>query len=321
MPRTTASCPCREKAAALTSRSGRTCARPDARIEEDELTRSHEQKLLAVRRPHERARLRVAVRRPPGAEQRDAPVARDERELQPVARSPGGSDARAHAPTAASPVPSPATTCSRPVAEIRDARVGARTAPARERDARPRERPAHGRRCSGSIAASSFERCRDHVQPVRRPRRLRVVAEPPLGPVGADDPRARRRRSRAAGPVRAAGRARAPRARSRSSARTALTTARPGGESAAAATATASATPASISRRRGARAHRLALRVGGAHDRPRALLARRGRPARARAAASAFTRSTSSSRSSPRRSRELTVPRGRSSSSAISPGV
>ena len=204
--------------------------------------------------------------------------------------------------------------------------------------AAPARRPCtSGRASDQRTRAGRLERD-ELVRASRRRRRARAATTRPRGtspssrfePSGCDDPRAARAESTSrrpcAGSEKSAGcgdcldcsrrwrRARLP------------ITARPGGESAAA-ISDHGARRAAIGRQRPRRPRR---------QRARAPRSRRGRPpARRRASSSPGTTTAPSerlerrvtpssslpSRSSPRRSRELTVPRGRSSSSAISPGV
>ena len=168
--------------------------------------------------------------------------------------------------------------------------------------------------------------------PVRRPRRAVVGPEPPLAAVGRDHPRAVARPRRAAGRRPAAARApagrrlpgaedaRAPSARRRCAARRPPPRPpRPPTDSATAATR-AGHGPAPAPRR--------VAGVRRADHAPRPLarggVLGRGGPQRVAQLApghrgTAPMRSPSASR--PRRRRELTVPRGRSSARAISPGV
>ena len=192
-----------------------------------------------------------------------------------------------------------------------------RAAPAREADVRPGERPAHvslGRQRDELVPPR-----RDDEAAERRPRRLAVAAEQPLRAVVARRPRRPSRRSRAAAPARAARRAPAAPSRPRP----------PRGSRRARRGRAGSAGRRDDDERdrerrerlpRAPRRLRLALRERRAHDGPASARAPRARPG-SRSAPARFLTRVSFSESSPRRRRELTVPRGRPSSSAISPGV
>ncbi len=191
---------------------------------------------------------------------------------------------------------------------------------------------------AGSTARSSAPSVDPDEPAVRRPRRLVVVAEAALRAVLADDPRSARRLDQdAPGVGREVSRgsrvllARVDSCRRSTRGPRRLPASSP--DPATAATATAAIPARSVTRERGARG--LALGEGCLdhlappllrHRLVRGLESRAGRPSRAPPRPFAQTSpsslgSASARASSPRRSRELTVPRGSSSISAISPGV
>ena len=210
---------------------------------------------------------------------------------------------------------------------VGDPGVQSAARPARVTDGlRPRERPAR-------LSALGVERHElvsprgDDEEPARRPRRVLVVAEQALRAVLLDDPRAFRRQNEQAARGRAASRARAAKAPARR---------RRGSGRRPPCPAASAPRPRSPRQPRARRAARGAFAVQGIRSRdsnaarraPTRGQLRRLRPGGAPAGGpgvrgfahdcSLITRSCMVSR--PRRRRELTVPRGSSSSSAISPG-
>ena len=303
---------------------------PRAHVEEENLRPGRKRQLPAVGRPGQRSRPSVRRRDPAnaaaiGVDHGHAAVRRHVGEDVPVGggglpdRRDGGSGRQ---PDVAGAVTADDVQAAR--SQVRDARVRARAAPAREADPRPGERPVDGaaRREGGELVRGRG----DDVEPVRRPRRLRVVAEPPFRAIRRDDPgtalardehasagrQAEQRRLGVLDPDRAA-----------DGVHDRAAGLREGGGGQRCDRAAREYEPHPLPRLRA----RLALRVGGVDDLPgaglRLLVDGRGvqQPPYAPFAHSGSSRSTVSSRSRPRRSRELTVPRGRSSSSAISPGV
>ena len=216
-------------------------------------------------------------------------------------RSPGrhAGATCAAAATSASPRPFPPTTCSRP--RVRYAiRVSTREPPQRGNAICGRASDQCTSPLPGSIAASWFVVAADDEEPVRRPRSFRqspsrrfdpsaATTHVPPPPLTSRRPGAGRRKSAGAA-------CSTPIVR-----RTASTTARPGGENAAAATTAASTANATDHRSARRAAHRLVLRVRGAHHFPRPLLgvAIDGHSHRAAASRHAHSlRNASSSRSS-----------------------
>ena len=219
-------------------------------------------------------------------------------------------------------MPSPATTCSRSV--VRYAmRVSARVPPQRGKPIAGRASCQCTRPVAGSIVASSLpvaattkSACGDHAACEYAPSRLvdpsAATTQVPPAPLTRRRPGAGSWKSAGCAPSMPI------------DFRTAFTTARPGAESAAAATATTAAAARTNAGRTGLRAaHRgLAPHVRLADDRPGALLGVGVDRHLVECALHVRSPSTAScSRSSPRRRRELTVPRGRSRMCAISPGV
>ena len=217
-----------------------------------------------------------------------------------------------------SPVPSPATT-RRPPALRYAIRVSARVPPQRGNRTPGRESVQRTVPRAGSTAASvsplattTKSPCGDHDACPSPPRRRfdpsAATTHVPPAPLTSSRP--------GAGSLKRAGAAcSTPIVR-----RTASTTARPGGENAVAATTATATTGTASGQRRRATCARSRRAYAAPHDGPGPLL-RRGVDRHLLERLLHVHRSSSPRRSSPRRSRELTVPRGSSSNSAISPGV
>ena len=222
---------------------------------------------------------------------------------------------------AVSSPPSPPTTRSAPALKVGDAGE-CRTREPAQRGAlafTAGERPAN---IAVRLEGRELVRLRgDDEAAERRPARLAVLAEQPLLPVCLGRPR-RPRSRRVRGAVPPAGKAgRAQRGTARSTPTTSRirsTTARPGGvasgqrDASSAAAATAITTPRSACASAAAPALAPRRRRRARRSRARVRARRRRREPSIRSSSS-LTAAPSSS-SSPRRSRELTVPRGRSSS-------